>query len=394
MGETMDRMRQPARGDGESPHPGRSTHLAIEVLSAYLDHALPPADRAHADAHLATCEACRQELRELTATVALLSTLPEPRPRRSFQLFPSQIQAQAPWWQRLGERMLPRLPAVRAAAVAVALLLVAVTTIDLLRDNNITGPSRPANQPAVLATPIAPHGALTDTSGPEQAKALPTLTASDALAASQRGAPPTTAVAGQTSQTPGPREAQSASNTLAAEPMPTMASEAAGRVAGGGEPGSSVDTTAITGALDHADSSRAAEVPAILAGESEQAAPAMEAAASPPSAPDAEIMSIAEEGVSQADLATATEAPVSAFTASGSPAASQQAPSRPVSTPEASPSPTWVASATPAGEAMQGAPERGAWSTWRIIQVVLATMLVLLLLVLVTLQRLRSRRTG
>jgi hypothetical protein len=385
-------MRQPARGDGELPHPGRSTHLAIEVLSAYLDNALPAADRAHADAHLATCAVCRQELRELTATVALLRALPEPRPRRSFQLSPSQIQAQAPWWQRLGERMLPRLPAIRAATVAVALLLVAVTTIDLVRDTETGSLSRPVNQPAGLATSIAPHGALTETGDLGQAKLLPTPTASDALAASQRGAPPITAAAGRTSQAPGPQEAQSASNTLAAEPMPTLPGEAAGRVAGGGEPGSSVDTTAIAGSLDDADSSRAAEAPVILAGESEQAAPAMEAAASTATAHDAE-MSIAEEGVSQSDLATAAEAPVSAFVAPASPTAHQQQSSRPVSTPEASPSPTRVDSATPAGEAIQGAPERGAWSAWRIMQVVLAAMLVLLLLTLVALQRLRSRRT-
>ncbi len=394
MGETMDRMREPARGDGESPDPGRSTHLAIEVLSAYVDNALPAADWAHADAHLATCEGCRQELRELSAMVALLGTLPEPRPRRSFQLSPAQIQARTPWWQRLGERMLPRLPALRAATVAVTLLLVAVTTIDLLRDTQTGGVSRPASQPAGLATSIAPHGALTETGEPGQAKTLPTLTASDALAASQRGAPPTIAAAARTSQAPGPQEAQGASNTLAAEPMPTFTGEAAGRVAGGGEPGSSVDTTAIAASLDHADSSQAAEAPAILAGEPEQAIPALEAgAASETAGQDAAMMSIAEEGVSQTDLATATGAPGNAFIASASPAAPQQQSSPPVSSPEASPSPTRVDSATPAGEAIQAAPERGAWSVWRIMQVVLAAMLVLLLLILVGLQRLRARRT-
>lgn len=375
MGDTMDRMRQPARGDDASPHPGRSTHLAIEVLSAYIDHALPPADRARADAHLATCEACRQELRELTTTVALLGTLPEPRPRRSFQLSPAQIQARVPWWQRLGERLLPRLPAVRAAAVAVALLLVAVTAIDLLQDNT-TSPSHSANPPGGLVTSIAPHGALPETSVPEQAKELPTSTG-----------------AGQSSQTQGSLDIQSASNTLAAEPMPTLTSEAAGRVASGSAPRSSVDATAVAESLDNAGSSRAAEAPAILAGESAPAAPAMGAAASPPPAPDAGIMSIAEEGVSQAGLVTATEAPASALITAASPAGSPLMPSPLASTPAAMPSPTQAASATPTGMATQGAPEPDGGSVWRTIQIVLAGMLGLLLLTLLALQRLRSRRT-
>lgn len=51
-------------------------------LSAYLDGALPPAERTAVDAHLASCDDCRARLGELRATARLIASLPSPAPSR------------------------------------------------------------------------------------------------------------------------------------------------------------------------------------------------------------------------------------------------------------------------------------------------------------------------
>ena len=51
-------------------------------LSAYLDGALSPAERAAVDAHLASCDDCRARLGELRATARLIASLPSPVPSR------------------------------------------------------------------------------------------------------------------------------------------------------------------------------------------------------------------------------------------------------------------------------------------------------------------------
>jgi anti-sigma factor RsiW len=54
----------------------------LAQLSAYLDEALGPADRAAIDAHLDTCASCRARLGELRATVSLIGALPDLAPTR------------------------------------------------------------------------------------------------------------------------------------------------------------------------------------------------------------------------------------------------------------------------------------------------------------------------
>ena len=98
-------------------------HLDTATLSLYLDDGLDPEDRATAARHLSGCVDCRQELAELRATVALLGDLPQYRPRRSFQLSAEHARAARPGFFA---RLLPVLPALRAASAAVALLLVVV----------------------------------------------------------------------------------------------------------------------------------------------------------------------------------------------------------------------------------------------------------------------------
>ena len=53
-----------------------------EQLSAYLDGALTPAERAAVDTHLGSCADCRARLAELRGVSALLRSLPDPMPSR------------------------------------------------------------------------------------------------------------------------------------------------------------------------------------------------------------------------------------------------------------------------------------------------------------------------
>lgn len=110
---------------------GGGQHLDLDALGAWLDGDLDPADRRAAAAHLAACAACRGELAELRATVALLRGLPQYAPHRSFRLGPEHAGAAARAEGRL-LRFLPALPALRAAALAVAVLLVAAVVGDVV----------------------------------------------------------------------------------------------------------------------------------------------------------------------------------------------------------------------------------------------------------------------
>jgi anti-sigma factor RsiW len=51
-------------------------------LSAYIDEALAPADRAVVEAHVDACAVCRAHVAQLRATTALVRALPDPIPSR------------------------------------------------------------------------------------------------------------------------------------------------------------------------------------------------------------------------------------------------------------------------------------------------------------------------
>jgi len=74
---------------------GMTEHPDLD-LSAYLDEALSPGERAAVASHLAGCARCRARLADLRATSRLLAALPAPEPRRS--LVP-QV-GRAPVWLR------------------------------------------------------------------------------------------------------------------------------------------------------------------------------------------------------------------------------------------------------------------------------------------------------
>jgi hypothetical protein len=121
-------------------------HLDGDALSAYLDNALDADERTAVAAHLTACGDCRRELTELGATVALLRGLPQYRPRRSFQLGREYAPlARVGFW----ERLLPSLPALRAATIAVAVLLIVVSAGDIVS-------GRLGDDAAFEAAPAAP----------------------------------------------------------------------------------------------------------------------------------------------------------------------------------------------------------------------------------------------
>lgn len=57
---------------------------AQELLSEYLDGELPPPARSAFEAHLSTCESCRQEVASLRTTLATLARLSRAEPPANF----------------------------------------------------------------------------------------------------------------------------------------------------------------------------------------------------------------------------------------------------------------------------------------------------------------------
>ena len=59
-----------------SPDEGLSCRELVELVSDYLEGALPARDHARFEAHVAGCVNCAAYLRQMRETVALLGTLP------------------------------------------------------------------------------------------------------------------------------------------------------------------------------------------------------------------------------------------------------------------------------------------------------------------------------
>ncbi|MDQ2786763.1 MAG: hypothetical protein M3Y58_17375 [Chloroflexota bacterium] len=111
-----------------TPTGGMPPPIDDELLSAWLDGRVSPAERATVDAALAADPAARARATDLRATVALLHGLPQPAPRRTFILTPQQgaaiRPARASWITRL-------FPAVSAASAVAAVLCIALVAGDL-----------------------------------------------------------------------------------------------------------------------------------------------------------------------------------------------------------------------------------------------------------------------
>lgn len=114
-------------------------HLTDAQLNELVDATLSTSESERAQTHLTTCAECDERYRTLLATVSALKTAPSLMPRRSFQLTPQQAKLPEPkvtWIDRFSNWIVPGVPALRAATLAVALLLLSVTAIDVLTNQS------------------------------------------------------------------------------------------------------------------------------------------------------------------------------------------------------------------------------------------------------------------
>jgi hypothetical protein len=105
-----------------------------ETISAYLDGQLAPARVTALDAHIASCENCRDELERLRELRATLRAMPVAEAPRSFRLTPSQAGARAaiPAPPPMLMRAMP-------ALTAAALVVFAITGWISLSDSGADG---------------------------------------------------------------------------------------------------------------------------------------------------------------------------------------------------------------------------------------------------------------
>src|SRR5215207_4536843 len=138
-------------------HPGdRPGHLNIDAVSAFVDRDLEADELTTIEFHLHECPACHREVLEIRTTVVLLTGLPQYTPRRSFCLGHEHARASRrslprgrSWSGSSGSSGYPAsaasavanaeagraagwLPGLQAAAMVVGVLLLLVTSSDLM----------------------------------------------------------------------------------------------------------------------------------------------------------------------------------------------------------------------------------------------------------------------
>ena len=134
-------------------------HPDIDLLSEYVSGEGAPALRAAIAEHLATCEACRDDVRSLQGTVALLRDLPQIAPPVSFQLGPEHATHPRSGIDVSPEsskvvRLLPFVRTLSVAAVLLFLVLGGATFINS-RDNGDT-------QQSAMVAPTSETGGGSD----------------------------------------------------------------------------------------------------------------------------------------------------------------------------------------------------------------------------------------
>ncbi len=117
----------------------RDEHLTDAELNELVDGTLAGRELNRAQAHLVSCQDCDAQYRALLATVTALKQAPSLMPRRSFQLTPEQAKLPDPVpsrFDRFADWIVPGIPAIKLATIAVALLFVSVTTFDVLTNQS------------------------------------------------------------------------------------------------------------------------------------------------------------------------------------------------------------------------------------------------------------------
>jgi hypothetical protein len=107
-------------------------HIPEQRLSAYVDGRLGAHERQRVERHLQTCNACRRDLVELRAVLAMLHRAPKRPVPRSFAL-PLSVQNQQTAFRRWDRAY----GALRVAAVAASLVLVLFLSGDLLMTRGV-----------------------------------------------------------------------------------------------------------------------------------------------------------------------------------------------------------------------------------------------------------------
>lgn len=146
-------------------------HQVAELLSAYLDNMVTADERRLVESHLASCQACEQQLLALRQVVGLVRQLPSVVPPRAFVLREADVAPRSSF-TRL-RRLLPAWSGWATALATGAALLLCLTFLGLTLLRTGTQPSNLAMQ---LTTPGVPSNASqplpTQTSEPVQGQTI------------------------------------------------------------------------------------------------------------------------------------------------------------------------------------------------------------------------------
>lgn len=175
------------------PHFGADNHPNMDALSEFVSGDGTPEWRAAVEEHLAQCAACREDVRSLRGTVALLHALPQIAPPVSFQLGPEYARRTSPATGTAAggsgsdARILRLLPVVRVLSVAAVLLFLVIGGVSFyegrFQDDAANNASDSA-APMVTSETEAPAAAFQESEGETSSEAPPK---SAAVAPSQAG---------------------------------------------------------------------------------------------------------------------------------------------------------------------------------------------------------------
>lgn len=222
----------------------RDDHLTDAELNELVDGTLSGRESEHVLAHLAGCADCDERYRTLLATVSTLRSTPDLMPRRTFQLSAEQATLPEPApgrFDRFAEWIVPGASVIRTATLVVALLLLSITTIDLIThrgDNHESaGPVLMAESGTLLqstaltgsehpaAAPMLSEAEISSTEVPAEENA-PVLRAAESASDMAESSP-----ALQSAMAPAPME--NASPVPSVSPAPPAQADDAGERSGG-----------------------------------------------------------------------------------------------------------------------------------------------------------------
>jgi hypothetical protein len=348
-----------------------TSHLTPEQLNALVDRRFDDFDEATLQAHLVDCERCAAELRSLEATVSLYRALPLARPARSFQLTPEMAEKRS-FWAGLAAKLIPAVPALRTATVAIAILLIVVGAGDIFRNggdknNNVFV----AEVPTVVATTVQTEAPTNSARSAAQAQQAPTEAPSGGGGGLGDSDTSDTDASANTEASTGADAAASTGGST--DVTPTEAPSIFGFQADeeGGDEAESSDTDAAVAAAPTVQPEPAQKAAGAAAGSEESAGGSAESS---------------EESIAM----SAAPAAEGSTEASPTPTASPTATATATATTTPAPSPTVEPTAT-AVASTEGTRNDDSDTGWRIAEIALAAVLALMVAALLFIGRFRTR---